>query len=374
MTKILVIEDEGMLREEVMDWLTFEDYEAIGAEDGLAGVVAAARHLPDLIVCDVTMPRLNGYGVLLEINANPRTAGIPFIFMTARASHDDIREGMSLGADDYITKPFTRLELLQTIRARLEKKATQQRHQQNQIDELQEALAQEHENRLLKAKLVAMFSHDFRNPLAAILSANSLLRDYGDRLDENRRRQHMTHIDAAVRQLLQMLDDMLVVAQLETGHLDVTAEPLNISLFIQEIVEEFVLIHGSTHQLFFESVCHEIIMADPRLLRQIAANLISNAIKYSPQNGEVRVELECHDSACILSVQDQGIGIPEADQAHLFDGFRRGSNVENVSGTGLGLAIVKQAVDLQGGSIHLQSQVGIGTRIVVTIPCIVPGA
>ncbi len=372
MTKILVIEDEAMLREEVMDWLTFEDFEVLGAEDGLAGVAAATEHSPDLIVCDITMPRLNGYGVLLEINANPKTAGIPFIFMTARAAHDDIREGMRLGADDYITKPFTRLELLQTIQARLEKKVLQARNQQSQIDELQQALAQEHETRVVKAKLVAMFSHDFRNPLAIILSANSLLRDYSDRLDAHRRQQHLNNIDSAVRQLIQMLDDMLIVAQIETGNLDVMPEPVNVGQFVQNIVEEFRTIHGTSYQLLFDSTVDEAIMADVRLLRQIGANLISNAIKYSPKHSQVRVTVDCHNDTCILSVQDQGIGIPEADQVHLFDGFRRGSNVGKISGTGLGMPIVKQAVELQGGSIHLESQVGIGTTVTVTIPSITP--
>src|SRR5690349_8908794 len=115
MTKILVIEDEKILREEVADWLMLEDYEAMSAEDGIAGVEAAFRHLPDLIICDITMPRLDGHGVLLELRANSTTADIPFIFVTARASYEDVRTGMDLGADDYITKPFTRLELLTAI-------------------------------------------------------------------------------------------------------------------------------------------------------------------------------------------------------------------------------------------------------------------
>src|SRR5260221_10488792 len=119
MTKILVIEDEAILRGEVAEWLTFEGYDVISAGDGVAGVECAFRDLPDLIISDITMPRLDGYGVLLEMHANAATAHIPFILVTARASHDDIRQGMALGADDYITKPFSRLELLQAVQARL---------------------------------------------------------------------------------------------------------------------------------------------------------------------------------------------------------------------------------------------------------------
>jgi signal transduction histidine kinase len=109
-------------------------------------------------------------------------------------------------------------------------------------------------------------------------------------------------------------------------------------------------------------------MADPRLLRQIAANLISNAIKYSPQGSEVRIFLERDNGHVVMTVRDQGIGIPEADQRRLFTPFQRASNVGEVSGTGLGLAIVKQAVELQGGSVELGSKVGAGTTVIVKIP------
>src|SRR5664279_2639844 len=287
MTKILVIEDEGILRDEICEWLTLEDYEAFGAADGIEGVSEAFHRQPDLIICDITMPRLDGHGVLLELRANPASADIPFIVVTARAAYEDVRRGMDLGADDYITKPFTRLELLQAIQTRLEKKSAQEQYRQDAVDQWQQAFQQEREQRQLKSKLVAMFSHDFRNPLASIMSSSSLLRDYGGRMDEERRLAHFNRVDASVRQLLQMLDDMLIVSQMETGNLDFKPEPLNIAEFLRQIVEEFQSIHGETHPLVFESHFTDTVTADPRLLRQIAANLISNAIKYSPQGSEV---------------------------------------------------------------------------------------
>jgi signal transduction histidine kinase len=337
-------------------------------EDGVDGVEKALRQPPDLIVCDINMPRLDGYGVLLEIRTNPATSSTPLIFLTARAAHDDIRAGMNLGADDYLTKPFTRLELLKAIKSRLDTTAARRREFEAQIEDLRAALAQEHEQRLLKGKLVAMFSHDFRNPLATILSSISLLRDYADRMDEKRRLAHMNRVDASVRQLLHMLDDMLVVAQMESGNLDYKAEPLNVEQFFQRIVEEFQVIHAETHLINFESRFDEPMLADPRLLRQIAANLISNAVKYSPQGSEVRVMLDRQNGNFTFSVQDEGIGIAEADQTNLFNVFQRGSNVGNISGTGLGLAIVKQAVDLHRGSIRVESQLGSGTKITMSIP------
>jgi two-component system sensor histidine kinase/response regulator len=368
MTKILVIEDETILREEVIKWLTLEDYEAIEAEDGMEGVESAFHELPDLIICDITMPRLDGHGVLAELRANPATADIPFIFVTARASYEDIRTSMDLGADDYITKPFGHMELLQAIHSRLEKRIMQEQRRQREVDQLQQAFEQEREQRQLKAKLVAMFSHDFRNPLSAIISSNNLLRDYGNRMDSERQKIHFNRVEACAYQLIQMLDDMLLIAQMETGKLDFEPEPLDINEFLQHIVEEFQSIHGETYQLIYESHFNDVVMADPRLLRQIAANFISNAIKYSPQGSNVHVLLEHRDRQIFLTVRDQGIGIPEKDQARLFNAFQRASNVGEVQGTGLGLAIVKQAVDLHGGSIDLESRSQVGTTVTVKLP------
>jgi two-component system, sensor histidine kinase and response regulator len=145
-------------------------------------------------------------------------------------------------------------------------------------------------------------------------------------------------------------------------------EPLNIGEFFGSIVEEFQAIYSETHPVFYHNGSSETTMADPRLLRQIATNLISNAIKYSPPDNEVTVSLVRHEHDYILIVQDRGVGIPEDDRARLFSVFQRASNVGAVQGTGLGLAIVKQATDLHGGSVQLESTVGQGTTITVTIP------
>jgi two-component system, sensor histidine kinase and response regulator len=371
MPTILVIEDESLLRAEVAEWLKFEGYTAITAEDGAAGVEKALQYLPDLIVCDIKMPRLDGYDVLLEIRSNIKTADIPFIFLTARAAHEDMRAGMNLGADDYLTKPFTRVDLLQAIKSRLETTAARRLKIREEIEALRTELAREHEQRLIKGKLVGMFSHDFRNPLATILSSISLLRDYADRMDEKRRLAHMNRVDASVRQLLHMLDDMLIITQMESGRLEFKPELLGVEQFFQHIIEEFQIIHAETHTFRIESRFADPMMADPRLLRQIAANLISNAVKYSPAGSEVSITLGFRQGQFAFSVEDRGIGIPEKDQAELFGVFHRGSNVGDVSGTGLGLAIVKQAVELHNGTLHIESEVGRGTKVTVLIPIFV---
>ena len=127
MSKILVIEDEARTREMFRDCLEAEGFQTLGAEDGLDGIQQVRQHLPDLVICDILMPRLDGYGVLSRVRQNSTTATIPFIFLTAKAGKTDRRQGMSLGADDYLTKPSTVEELLEAVSARLEKQALLQR-------------------------------------------------------------------------------------------------------------------------------------------------------------------------------------------------------------------------------------------------------
>ncbi|MEZ4734430.1 MAG: hybrid sensor histidine kinase/response regulator [Caldilineaceae bacterium] len=368
MTKILVIEDEAVMREEILEWLRLEEYEALGAEDGMAGVEAASRYLPDLIVSDIMMPHLDGYGVLLEVHANPATVNIPFIFLTAKAAHEDIRKGMELGADDYITKPFTRVELLHAIQARLARKAVQEQDYQSKLDHLRHAIAQEHEHQILKAKLVAMFSHDFANSLTSILMTNSLLRSYGERMDESRRLAHLNRIEASTRRLLQMLDDLLIVAQIETGNLSLEPELLHARQFIQRFQEDAQAIYAENYQIELENRIHSPIVIDSRLLRLIVANLIANATKKSPRGSTVCVSLEQNETELILTVQDQATVLPEEGHFRLFEAIIRRTSAGDLSIIGLELAIVKQAVDLCGGSIHLDSKEGVGSTVVVKLP------
>ncbi len=140
MTKILVIEDEELLRVNTLQILEFEDFHAISAENGLIGVQLAQEQIPDLIICDVMMPKLDGYGVLVALRQNPATTAIPFIFTTAKASKEDLRRGMELGADDYLTKPFTADELLGAIATRLEKQVAITQRYTTELKQAEEKL------------------------------------------------------------------------------------------------------------------------------------------------------------------------------------------------------------------------------------------
>jgi two-component system, sensor histidine kinase and response regulator len=165
MTKILVIEDEAMLLEEIVDILTFEGYTVITADNGTSGIEQALYHLPDLIISDIMMPISDGYDVLEALQESRHTQSIPFIFLTAKASRDDQRSGMNLGADDYLTKPFETDELLNSVEARLER-ATR-------FGE-----TSEHKAQMQREKLIRHISHELKNPLTAMQMASSLIQKY----------------------------------------------------------------------------------------------------------------------------------------------------------------------------------------------------
>src|SRR6478735_1326858 len=165
MTKIMVIDDDSVVRDELVIWLKDEGYEALGVDENQAGVEYVFHNRADLVIYDATIPLLNGYEMWLEVHAHLAAEQVPFIFMTDGPEHEDITKGISFGSNPYINKPFKRPDLLQLVQTSLEKTAAQGRKLQNDIEKMQIVLAEEREQRLLKAKMIAMFSHDFRNPL-----------------------------------------------------------------------------------------------------------------------------------------------------------------------------------------------------------------
>lgn len=187
MTKILVIEDELFVRENIVELLESEDFEVFSTENGILGILWAQENIPDLVICDVMMPEINGYEVLAEMRELPMTSLTPFIFLTAMADKGDIRQGMELGADDYLTKPFTREELLGAIHSRLAKQAKlmQQYDREHQRAEALEQRVQE----LEKLQIQDEISHEYQEALLKINTAVNLIKKIqpGQKRDRNLR-------------------------------------------------------------------------------------------------------------------------------------------------------------------------------------------
>ena len=234
--------------------------------------------------------------------------------------------------------------------------------------DIRQALAKEKELNSLKSRFVAMTSHEFRTPLATILSSAELLEHYSHKWNESKKLNHLRRIQVAVKHMTGLLNDVLLLGKAEAGKLEFKPRPLELEKFCHELVEEIEL-NSSNHTIAFRThnQCPNACL-DEKLLRTILSNLLSNAIKYSPLSDLVHFDLICEQRKAIFRIKDQGIGIPLAEQAQLFNSFERGSNVGAISGTGLGLAIVKKSVDLHGGQITVESQVGVGTTFIVTLP------
>ena len=367
MAKILVIEHEAILREETAAWLTLEGFTVLSAKDGLTGVDSAFRHEPDLILCDLTLPGMDGYAVLAEIRAHPATAYTPFLFLTGVATQIEIRQGLGVDADDYMIKPLHCPELLAAIHARVAGKPRQEEQRLCEVELLQEALVQEQVQQQIKANLLGMLADDGHNPLTDILLAHNLFCGQAAEWDEQANLTHCNHVEASVRQLIYMLDDVLLVAQLDIGLLDVKPEPVHIGQFLQQIVEDFQTIQGEKYQICLATHTRTPVLIDKRLLRQVAINLIANALQRSAIGGSVYILVESHKAGCRLVVQDHGLGLHDQTHSHLCDPFANGAN-RAAADAGLGLAQIKQAVELQGGSFNLESRVDGGSTITVTIP------
>jgi signal transduction histidine kinase len=168
--------------------------------------------------------------------------------------------------------------------------------------------------------------------------------------------------------MVQLLDDILIINRAEAGKLEFNPNSLDLKKFCRQFIEEIQLSAGSQYSLNFNCNSKDVhAFLDEKLLRSILANLLSNAIKYSPQGGQVKTSLTLDKENITLQISDQGIGIFPEDQKQLFEPFHRGKNVQNISGTGLGLVVTKKCVDLHGGTISLQSEVGKGTKITVIL-------
>lgn len=240
----------------------------------------------------------------------------------------------------------------------------------NSEAEMREALEQQRALNALRSRFVAMTSHEFRTPLAAILSAEEVLRHYGDRLPHHEKMETLDGIAAGVQRMSRMLDRVLLLGRADAQMLEFQPAEVDLRTLCPRLVEEARLQHPQSD---VEVVCHVVPELedgcyDEKLLRHIFGNLLSNAIKYSPAGGRVLFEVRPENGMTLFRVADRGIGIPPQEIGHLFESFHRASNVGNIQGTGLGLAIVKNAVDRHGGTIAVESRLGAGTTFSVRLP------
>jgi PAS domain S-box-containing protein len=236
-------------------------------------------------------------------------------------------------------------------------------------EELNISLAQEKELNDLKTRFVSMVSHEFRTPLATILSSLALARKYVELNDNEKQNKHFERIKSSVNNLTDMLNDVLSLSRLEEDKVFINLEPTHLQEFISDMITELSTVCKLGQRMEYKTKHHQAeVEVDKRIIRHILYNLISNAIKFSDDNAIILVHSETSPTQIVLKVVDKGIGISEEDQKHLFESFFRGHNATNIPGTGLGLNIIYRYIQLLNGSIQLESKINIGTTFTVTLP------
>ncbi|MBZ0290590.1 MAG: PAS domain-containing sensor histidine kinase [Anaerolineae bacterium] len=257
--------------------------------------------------------------------------------------------------------------VLVTLRDVTERKALQEELLRS--ERLRVEMEKERELTQLKEDFITMVSHDFRTPLAVILTSYELLERYRDRLTEDGRDEQLRKIRDQVYYMTDLLDDVLVLGQARSRKLKFNPTPLNLRALCQSTLDEVQSTGGDKHRFYFEADgLFDEVSLDEKLIHRILANLLANAVKYSPKGGAVRLQIRRESHEIVLCVADEGIGIPEKDRARLFEPFHRGGNTSGIKGTGLGLAIVYESVRLHGGSISVDSHEGKGSIFIVRLP------
>jgi PAS domain S-box-containing protein len=234
--------------------------------------------------------------------------------------------------------------------------------------EIRKALTKERELNELKSRFISMTSHEFRTPLSTILLSTEMLENYSQRLTEEKKQQHFQRLKTAIAHMTHLLDDVALLGKVEAGRFPLNQELTHLEEFCRDLIEEMQLSLGAGRKIDF--TCQgrvALVWLDKKLLRSILSNLLSNALKYSPDDSSVQVRITC-TTEIILKVQDQGIGIPLEDQKHLFESFYRAKNAANIQGTGLGLAIAQRCVALYQGQIEVTSELNVGTTFTVKLP------
>jgi PAS domain S-box-containing protein len=263
-------------------------------------------------------------------------------------------------------------ELEERVEQRTRELATAiQRVEQSQ-EEVIRALKKERELNNMKSQFVTIASHEFRTPLATILSSASLIGRYTKTEDEDKRHKHVQRIKSTVTNLTEILNDFLSIGKLEEGRVNSVPILTTLPAFCESLIEEIKGLCKEGQQIHFQYTGIQEVWLDKQLLRNVLFNLLSNAIKYSEPGKSIFLNVQSTQEMVRVEIEDQGIGIPEKDQQHIFDRFFRAHNAGTAQGTGLGLNIVQNYIELMGGAVHFKSEVGKGTVFDIQVPNHVP--
>ena len=361
MQRILVIDDEAVFREATTFALQRKGFETLEAADGVEGAEIALRALPDLIICDVNMERMDGYTLLEQLRQQPSTAAIPFILMTGMSDASSMRKGMNLGADDYLSKPFTAPQLFSTVEARLKK---------NQVlrDNAEKKLAD------LRSNLSLALPHEMITPLNGIFGLAQLLAQDAESLSPAEVAEFGTNILQSAERLHRTVQNFLLYGQLEMQ----AGDPEYLASLREKSTSQLQAIIEARARHCAEAAARPadlqmqlgdgtVAMAQD-LFTKLVDELMDNALKFSAPGSAVRVEGTQGKGEYLLSISDHGHGMTPDQIADMgaYSQFNRQTREQQ--GSGLGLAIVRRIAENHAGQFDIKSKVGEGTTVSLRLP------
>jgi signal transduction histidine kinase len=353
MARVLLIDDDEQLRALHAEVLQDEGHEAIHAATGAAGIEAIRTLRPDLVLCDVDMPGLDGYAVLGAVRADPEVAATPFLFLTGMDVRHHFRAAMSLGADDYLAKPVRIDDLLAAVNARLARRAADRRDSEQRVEEL-------------RRTMTFLLPHELRTPLTVILGGSEMLRELHQELSPAAIAEMATAISKAAQRLHRLAENYLLNTGMELERLTAAAHGAALSgtaeaAVVREAAVGLAREYGRERDLKVAADA-PLPLAEP-YVRKIVAELVDNALKFSAEGRPVSVSCAARDGRVVLSVADEGRGMTpgQISEVGAFRQFNRA--VFEQQGSGLGLALVKGLVEASGGAFAIESQPGGGTTV-----------
>ncbi|MDZ8187569.1 MAG: response regulator [Nostoc sp. ChiSLP02] len=363
MNTILIIEDEEQIRENLEEILQIYKFKTLIASNGKIGLEIAKTKLPDLIICDIMMPELDGYNVLSDLRQNEATANIPLIFLTAKSERSDFRMGMEIGADDYLTKPFTTQELLKAIATRLQRKSVFQRQYEAKLDEL-------------RMNIAHSLPHELNTPLNGIIGMSQLLVDNCHIMSKSEEIEIAELIYTSGNRLNKLTQRFLLYSNLEliiqdpekSREIQEASERCLTKVLITNIclkkAREFSRIKDISLEL-----TESILEMPEDKLTILVEELIDNAFKFSLSGSQVRVISNVEGNKFHLHIVDNGKGmkIQEIERIGAFVQFNRKFNEQQ--GSGLGLSIVQRIVKLYSGELIIHSIPQQQTIVSIVFPC-----
>jgi two-component system sensor histidine kinase/response regulator len=365
MPKILVIEDEAPLRETMLDIFQFSAFQAFGASSGNEGLTLIQEQHPDLILCDIMMPDMDGHQILEAVRTDPQLATTPFIFVSALSDRRAVRSGMEQGADDYITKPFTTEELLAAVHMRLK------RHR----DIVEET---EHQLEDVKQQLARMVTHELRTPLISINTVVDVISRQMGQLSSNELNELLDVINQGSRRLSHRVEQLTFLTQLETSVLTrtiienkgVPMQLWDLLVASSNLARRFAFRQqGEVNLNLIDNNRDLAVACNPSALKHALAELIANAMMFSPANAEVRIVQKLTDQGARISITDKGPGIPKEKLTVALEPFHQidRQNKEQ-QGMGIGLSLAQRIIQVHGGSLEIRSVEGKGTQVLVYLP------